>query len=165
MLKHVFTGASVLALILACNLPAQAQSQAPAAKPPGQSTPQAQVSPQELQKFANAIKQLVAIEQDANQQMLQAIKQEGLSPDRFDEIYKGQQTSPAQPTTSVSQDEKQKFARAMTKVTGIEQQVQPRMQKAVQDQGLELARFDQIMAAVQQSPELKQQVQKLIQSS
>lgn len=166
MLKHVFTGASVLALMLACNLPAQAQSQnqPPAAKPQGQSAPQTQVSPQELQQFAKAIKQLLAIEQDANQQMLMAITQEGLSPDRFDEIYKGQQNSQAQPTNPVSQEEKQKFARAMTKVSGIEQQVQPRMKKAVQDQGLELTRFDQIMAAVQRSPDLKQQVQKLIQS-
>lgn len=164
MLKQVLTGASVLSLMFVCHLPAQAQSQAPAGKPQGQTAPQVQVSPQELQKFANAIKQLLVLEQEANKQMLQAIQQEGLSPERFNQIFMAQRNPQAQTAKPASDEENAKFKRAMTKVAAIEQQMPPKMTKAVQDQGLEVQQFEKIMAAVQGNRELRQQVQKLIKS-
>lgn len=170
MLKQVLTSASVLGLMLVCHLPAQAQNKAPAAnpqeqaapKPQGQQAPETQISQQELQKFASAIKQLLAIEQEANKQMIQAIQQAGLTPDRFEEINRVQQNSQEKPAKPVSQEEKQKFAQARDKVSAIGNQVQPKMTKAIQDQGLDVPRFEQIMAAVQQNPALQKQVQQLI---
>lgn len=166
MLKQVLTGASVLVMMLVSHLPAQAQTRASAPnpsgqvaqKPQGQPALQVRISPQELQKFANAVEQLLVIEREAQQQMIQAIQQEGFTATRFREILS------AQPSTPVTDEERQKFGQALTKVAAIEQQAEPKMKKAVEDQGLELQRFNQIMAAAQQNPDLRQQVQKLIKS-
>jgi CHASE3 domain sensor protein len=96
--------------------------------------------------------------------MVQSIQQEGLTVPRFQEIYEAQQGASGQSAKPVSEDDKQKFARAVNKIAGIQEQNQPRMRKAVQDQGLAVERFQQILAAVRQSPDLQQQVQKLIKS-
>jgi len=172
MLKQVLASSSVLALLLMCHLPAQAQTQAPAPQPQeqeapqpqDQQTPQTQVSPQELQKFAKAVKLLLPIQREANQQIALAIQQEGLSKDRFSEIFEAQQMPQVQPATPISQQEKQKFTRTLTKVTAIQQQLQPKLKKIVQDQGLEVPRFNQIQTEVKQNPALLQQVLKLIQT-
>lgn len=171
MLKRIFASSSVVALLLMCHLPAQAQTQTPTSQPqqpisqPQEpQTSETQVSPQELQKFAKAVKLLLPIQREANQKITSAIQEGGLSKDRFTEIFATQHMPQVPPATPISQDEKQKFTRTLTKVTAIQEQEQPKMKEIVQNQGLDVPRFNQIQLAVQQNPTLLQQVLKLIQS-
>ncbi len=159
MFKLFLTGSSVLALLLA-GLSAQAQTQAPALQPK-QVAPQANVSQQELQKFTSAIKQLQAIQQQSRTEMVQAVQRHiGLSEQRFVQIYQAQQNP--QSGTKVTQQEKQNFEKAITQIKAIQQQSQPKMQQAVKSQGLEVERFNQILASVQQNPALQQQVRQML---
>jgi hypothetical protein len=104
MMKHILAGCSLLVAVAVSSLPAQAQNApapaakpapatqtAPAAKPapvtqtaPAASpaptkpaTTQEKVSPEELKKFASATKQLLAIVNDTESQMVQAVEKQG----------------------------------------------------------------------------------------
>jgi len=59
------------------------------------------------------------------------------------------QQMPAQQTTEVSDGEMEQFALAFAGIQAVEQQVQPKLVKTVQDKGLEVQRFNEIMNAHQ----------------
>lgn len=164
MLRQVLTGGSILTLMLVSSLPARAQAQKPAPQAPAQGAPQTQVSSEELQKFAKSVKQILTIEQGAQTKMAQAVKAEGLSEDRFMAIYKGQQNPQAQPKPAVTSQEKQKFDKAFANLGKIQETTQSQMAQVLKQQGLEVKRFNEILVAVRQNPELRQKVQQMIKS-
>jgi hypothetical protein len=184
MLKRILTGSFICALVVATGLSAKAQTPKPEEQPApqGQSqtspqpqtSPQAQVSTQEVEQFANAIKQLRTIQEQAQNQADQAIQAQGLTVDRFNEILQtqrgaeGSQGSQSQPSSGssnarVSSEEQQNFNQALSKVSEIQQTTQQQMEQAVQKEGLSIQRFNQIFAAVRQSPDLRQQVEQKLQ--
>jgi hypothetical protein len=164
MIKQLLSGGSFFALLLASSLSAQAQIQQPAPKPQAPAAPQVQIDAEELQKFANAIKQLQVIQQESITEMTQVVQREGLSEQRFMQIYQTQQNPSAQPTAKITPEEQQNFEQASTRIREIEQQTQSKMEKSVENAGLNVQRFNQIMVAVRQDPALQQKVQQMIQS-
>ncbi|WP_017316874.1 DUF4168 domain-containing protein [Mastigocladopsis repens] len=175
MFKQLLTGGYVLGLLLVGNLSALAQVQKPATPPSQpqapaapQTQPQTQVTPEELQKFARTVKQLINIEQGANQEMTQVIGQSGLSQQRFIEIHKAQ-SSPSSGSTNgstktVTPQEKQQYDKAFTRLGEIQKQAESKMQQVVQKEGLPIKRFNEIEAAVRQDPAMQQKVRQMIQS-
>ncbi len=161
MLKQLLAGGSVFAILLSVSLSAQAQTSSPGA-PKVQPAPQVQVSPAELQKFANAVKQLQVIQQTSQTEMVQAVQGESLSEQRFVQIYQAQQNPQVQPKPQVSEKEKQSFQKAFAKLGQIQQATQTKMNQVVQSQGMEVQRFNQIFAAVRQDPTLQQKVRQLL---
>lgn len=161
MLKQILSSGSVCALLLTGNLSSQAQTPTPPSSSQLQA-PQVQVPPAELQKFAQSIKQLQAVRQQAETAMVRAVQREGLSETRFVQIYQAQQNPQAQPKSAATAPEKQKFDKAFTQIVQIQQQTQVKMQQVFQQQGLGVQRFNQILAAVKQSPTLRQKVLQLI---
>ncbi|OKH22537.1 hypothetical protein NIES593_12120 [Hydrococcus rivularis NIES-593] len=191
MYKRILLGSFALTLLMAAGLPIRAQTterspatqeteQAPATRDSqqapatqdsqqapatqGQEAPQSsQVSQEDLQKFANAIKQIQTIQKDYQGRMVQAVEGEGLSQERFMEIQQSQSNPSAQPSTQISNEEKQSFEQANAKVSQLQQEAESKMKEAVQAQGLDIQRFNEIFAAIQQDPSLQQQVQQMIQ--
>ncbi|BAY47312.1 hypothetical protein SAMD00079811_49300 [Scytonema sp. HK-05] len=177
--KQILTGSYIFVFLLASSLSAHAQvpkpaspSASPSASPPASpssqpqvpATSQTKVNPDELQKFARSLKQLLVIEQGANQQIVQLIGQSGLSQPRFLEIYKAQRTPSAQPTKAVTSQEKQQFDKAFTSLRSIQQEANTKMQQVLQKEGLNPESFNKIEAAVRQDPALQQKVREIIQS-
>lgn len=159
MIKNALAACCTVGLLSAVHLPAQAQTAAPA---PQTAPVSQQPSKQEVQKFAGAVKQILTINKVSEEQAVQAIQGEGLSPQRFDEIYKMQADPKVKPTTQVQPKERQSYDRAVAKLIAIQKESQTKMEKAVQDQGLNVQRFNQIFAAVQKNPQLKQEVQQIM---
>ena len=167
MLKPLLVGSSVFFLLLASNLQARSQTQAPAPQTLEQEAPQPQsteVTQEELQKFANAIKQLQAIQQEAQTAMLQAVESQGLSPQQYQEILRGQKNPASQPEAEMTSEQMQSFEQARNQVVQLQQQAQSKMQQAIQSEGLQIDRFQEILAAVQQNPAVRQTVQQMMQS-
>lgn len=129
-----------------------------------QAAASSEVSPEELEKFAEALKQLLAIEAEAKQRMTQAVQEEGLTPERFVQIERSKQGESSASAAGVSAEEQQKYDNALAKVREISQEIRAKQYAAVQSQGLEVERFQEIIAAVQQNPELGQQVQQMLQN-
>lgn len=129
------------------------------------SPPQAakvQVNPEELQKFTDTIKELLVTYPKFQTEMVQAVEEEGLSKERFTEIYLAQQNLEVQPSTEITEKEKQDFDKAFGKVEQIQLDNQSHMKQIVEQKGLEVQRFNQIFAATLQDPELQQQVRQMI---
>ncbi len=158
-MKCVLVACCTAVLVGAAYLPAQAQAPAPAP----QVAPATSVSKEEVQKFASAIKQILAINQASESEAVQAIKAEGLTEQRFDEIYKSQRDPKATPTAQVQPKERQGYDRVVAKLVQIQKDSDAKMEKAVQAQGLEVPRFNQIFEAAQKNPQLRQEIQTLVQ--
>ena len=166
MRRQLLLGGSVLALLLAGSLPALAQVQESASpsQPQAQEASQAEISQEELQQFAKAIKQLQAIQQESEKKVVKAIEGEGLSRERFREISQVQQNPETQSTTEVTDEEMQSFEKAVARVTELLQAAQSKMEQAVRAEGLEIQRFNQIATAVRQTPALQQELQQMTQN-
>lgn len=146
-------------------IPAPGASQTPQAQPqlPGQPS-QTDVSQEELQKFANAVKKLQPIQQEAETQINQAIQQQDLSEERFGEIYQSRQNPKAKPEKKITREENKKFEQVSTKIQEIQQATQTRMEQTVRTEGLDIQRFNQIFLSLKRNPELLQKVRQLIKS-
>jgi hypothetical protein len=168
MIKNILAISS-LALVLGIgSLPAQAQNSAPAPSTPGTSqqpttsgTSQSSVSDEELQKFVGVARKLDSISKERNTLVVQAIEKEGMKVDRFREIYVSKQDPKAKPA-QISNDEQQKYDRALAQLVQIQKDTQARMGNAVQSEGLEVPRFIQILEAVQKTPTLQKKVEQMM---
>lgn len=189
MLKQILAGGTFLLLVALGSLPAQSQTPAPptteptepsaqelepSAQPtppteaqpasPVQTQPQpaAEVSSEDIEKFARAIAQLQTIQQETQTELLQIVEGQGLTPDRFNEIAEAQQNPEAATDVEISDEELQSFEQAANEITAVRQQTQTRFQEVVQAEGLEVEQFNQILAAVQQDPALQQEVEQIL---
>jgi len=116
------------------------------------------VSPLELQQFAQALKQLQRVEMEAQQKMVEALKTENLSPQRFGEIGQQRENPDFQVSTAISSAEQERFDKALTKIRTIQQEAAPKRSRAVTLQGLTVERFNQIGQVVDRNPALKEQL-------
>lgn len=160
MVKHILAGCSLLLLLGVSSLPVQAQNPSPA---PAQTTAPAKVSTEELQKFTGALKKALVIMQERDSEMVQAVQKQGLTEERFNEIHQSRQDPAKKPTQQVTSKEEQSYKQAFSQLVEIEKTTQSKMEKAVQAEGMNVERFNQILALVQKDPSLQQEVRKLIQ--
>lgn len=145
--------------------PAQPSQSQPSTQPPAQQPAQTQVSEKELKQFASAVKKLQPIQENAQNQIVQAIQQEELSEKRFGEIYQSRRNPQAQPTAKITPDENKKFDQANAKIEKIEQSTQGQMEQAVKGEGLDIQRFNQIFLTLRQNPDLLQKVREMIKTA
>ncbi|MDY7024264.1 MAG: DUF4168 domain-containing protein [Cyanobacteriota bacterium] len=123
-----------------------------------------EVTTDELRKFAEAYKQLRAIDAEAEQRMAQIVEQHGLTPQRFVEIGRSQEGGDSGSSAQVTPEEQANFDKALVEVREVLQDTETRKYEAVQSQGLGVERFKEIITALQQSPELQEQVKQMLQN-
>lgn len=157
-IARVFVGA--LLVLPVAIAPSHAQSPSSTSKTQVISLPRSSgsASPLELQQFAQAIKQLKRVEMEMQQKMVEALKDERLSPQRFQEIGQRQDDPNASITADISAKDQQQFDKALAKIKQIQQDAVPKQNRAVALQGLTLERFNQIGRAIEQNPTLKRQL-------
>lgn len=95
---------------------------------------------------------------EMQQKMVEALKDERLSPQRFQEIGQRQDDPNASITADISAKDQQQFDKALAKIKQIQQDAAPKQNRAVALQGLTLERFNQIGRAIEQNPTLKRQL-------
>ncbi len=113
-------------------------------------------SDEEIEKFIAVNQKVIAIQQENEQYMIQAIEKEDLDLESFNEILKGQQGEVT--TYEASEDELASFNLAAQNIMIIQKDMQEKMEQAVVEEGMELEDFQALMLAYQQSPELQQKV-------
>lgn len=161
MIQRLLLSGCVLVIGGLCQMPVQAQT--PTSKPAPTSQPANQtVTPAETRQFANAVKQVLAISREAEKQATQAIQSEGLTEQRFDEIFRSQNNPQQKPSKPVETGERQKYNRVIAKLTQISKDNDSKVETAVKKEGLEIPRFNQIFQIVRSNPQLRQQVQDMI---
>jgi len=145
----------------------QAQQQAP--PQPQMQQPQKtdiQVSDKELEKFSNAMDKAQTIQQNAQGKMVQAIQDEGLTVNEYKQIVQStQQTQQGQQSqANFSQDKLEKARSASQEVGKIQSQTQQQVVKAIQKQGMEPDRFQQILMAIRGDKDLQERYQDMTQT-
>ncbi|MBE9014096.1 DUF4168 domain-containing protein [Pseudanabaenaceae cyanobacterium LEGE 13415] len=165
MIQRLLLGGCAILVASMVSLPVRAQ-QAPQPTRPAPTTPQNQtVTPAETRQFANAVKQVLALSRQSEAQAVAAIRSEGLTEQRFDEIFRSERNPQQKPTKPVEASEKQRYDRALAKLVQLSKENDAKFESAVKKEGLEVPRFNQIFQIVRSNPQLRQQVQQLIQQN
>lgn len=160
MAKHILATCSLVVLLGVGSLPALAQQKPASTAPAAQQT----VSEDDLKKFANAAKKLEVITQERNTMISKTVQGEGLSLERFREIYLSKRDPKVQPKSAVTQAEQQKYDRALGQLDRIQKETQTKMGSAVQAEGLDVPRFLQILETIQKAPDLQKKVEQMLKS-
>lgn len=130
--------------------------------PPATTTPATKVSPEELQKFALVVKQLLTLEQASTVEMITAIEKTGLPKERFLELYLAKRDPAGKPDVKPTPQEASQFTTAETQVAAIQKKIATQQVAAITQQGFNEERFNQILDAVQADPQLQETVRKML---
>lgn len=117
-------------------------------------------SKDELESFADAYKEVAAIQEESKQNMVGAIENEGLSVDRFNEML-SQQQNPEQ-EVDASAEEMASFNNAAQAILAERKESEQKVVSTIEDKGLELETYRDIMLAYQYSPKVQRKLDKLL---
>lgn len=135
-------------------------------QPQPQNEPQQQVqqnfSDEELEKFADVYVQVVEIQQENEAEMIKAIEDENLDVNRFQEILQAQQQQQGATEINATAEEMASFNNAAQKIMTVQKEVEAEMKQVI-EKDLGLDTYQQIVVAYQQSPEVQQKVNQLLQ--
>lgn len=119
------------------------------------------ITDKEVQQFATAFQQIQMLNQQAQQQMIQAIQNEDMEVARFTAIQQAQQNPDQE--ANATDEEMQKFQKAMQQVMVVQKDVQQKMEGQITKAGLTPQRYQQIAMQIQGSEELQQRIQQELQ--
>lgn len=109
----------------------------------------------EINQFIEVVKEMIPVQQEAQQQMISEVENQGIKVDRFNEIASVYQEGKAE-EADVSKEELKVFETASAKVTELQQQLDTQIKTLIESSGLGLEKYQEIMMAYQQNPQLKQ---------
>lgn len=124
-------------------------------------TEEEEVSDKELQQFASALQQVQNLDQQAQQDMVKAVEEEGLEAQRYSEIQQAQQVPDQE--SDVTDEELVKYKSASAELEKIQVEAQQKMQDKILEEGLTVPRYQELAAVIQASPELQQKLQEYLQ--
>lgn len=139
-------------------IPAQAQFEMPQEAPP-----QIEVSDDELELFIDASMNAQSVQAQSQQQMIAIVDEEGIEVSTYNEIMQAQQMGQSLEDLDLSASEIEKFESAYEQIQEVEVQMERDLTQAIEEEGMEMERFQEINMAIQQDPELQQRVQQKIQ--
>ena len=122
----------------------------------------AQVNPDsaEFESFAGALMRVQDIQQSTNAEIEQVIAAAPIDDTRFMEIHQEVQTTGAIPP-AVEQSEAVAYQETVEEIGEIQMASQQQMISLVEEAGLSVARFNELVNEVQRNPELQQALQSL----
>lgn len=128
---------------------------------PQQQQQQVEVSDSELQKFANAFQGIRMINQEAQEQMLAVVEEEGMEVQRFNEI----QQAVMNPAVEVeaTEEELEQHKEITSELEELQDGFQSKMEQVITEQDLTLERYGQIAQGLQSSPELQERLRAIFQ--
>ncbi len=125
------------------------------------------VSDEELKKFAQVATKVQAVQQGAQQEMIDSVKSTGLTLDEYNQIASQQrgQQAPGQKASGedivVSDEQKRKFEEANQKISDMQEGVQQNVDQAIKDAGMDPERFRKIGQALRSDKELQKRFQQI----
>lgn len=144
---------------------AAVSAQAQFEQPPMQQQETPEVSDEELQVFVDASIKAQEIQTESQMEMIAIVEEEGLDVETYNEIIQGMQTGQDPEELDVSSSEVEMFESAYEVIVEIEQEMETELIAAIEDEGIQLDRYQQIFTAIQSDSELQQKMQQLIQES
>ncbi|ERN41525.1 hypothetical protein KR51_00018860 [Rubidibacter lacunae KORDI 51-2] len=122
----------------------------------------ADISDEELQQFANALEQVFQIRSASRDRAVATVRATGMEPERYDEILRAQRESDGAENAGATEAELEQFEDASKDLLAIVRETQDEMQEAVEQEGLDIERYEEIGLAVQNDSELQERIRDLL---
>ncbi|UGU17787.1 DUF4168 domain-containing protein [Sinomicrobium kalidii] len=119
-----------------------------------------EVSDSELGKIATAFQGVQEINVQAQQKMMETVKDNGFEIDRFNELFKASQSQ--EKNLEASAEEKEKFGVVMSKMQEMQSGFQKEMEEVITKEGISLDRYQEVAVALQTDAELQKRLQALL---
>ncbi|EMR01638.1 hypothetical protein [Cesiribacter andamanensis] len=120
------------------------------------------ISDADLVTFVDVYVQVVEMQQEIEMAMMQAIEEENLALERFNEILQARQNQQSAEQIGASAEEMASFNNAAQKIMSVQQDAQLQMQEVIEEE-LGLEKYERIVLAYQQSPEVQEKVNSILQ--
>ena len=118
------------------------------------------ISDEKLEKFVEVSQKVQGESMKQQQKMMKVIQDEGLTAQRFNEIYKAQQNPNKE--SDASGKEKEQFKSAMGEIEAMNKQSQKEMEALIKEEGMEVDAYMSINQKLQQDEALQKRFRKLM---
>ncbi|WP_439881019.1 DUF4168 domain-containing protein [Pontibacter sp. MBLB2868] len=160
-IAYKLKGTAITALILiALALGTTATAQQTSQPAQQQQAPQ-NFTDKELKQFADASNRLMEIQRKGEEKMLKILEEEKLSVDKFNEMAQAHQQEKLDEVVATEQ-EKTAFNKAAERMMAMQPALQKEVEAAIQKEGMQLDRYEQIMVAYRQDPVLQEKLNKMM---
>lgn len=132
---------------------AQGQPQQPPVPAPDE------VSDQELTLVASTLQDLEPIQEELQNDIREVVESKNMNMERFQEILVAMQNPQMADQADISEEEQEKIGEMQPKVMELQMGAQEQMVSAIEDNGLEVQRYQQIIMGIQQHQELAERLQ------
>ncbi len=119
-------------------------------------------SDEELEKFANAILQVMTIQHEGQAEMIEIIEDHGMTVERFNEIMMQAQEMPLE-QVEATEEEKEVYLEVIEQIDEIQIELEEELVEVIEEEGLSIEKYEEIMQEYQQNPELQQLIQQMLQ--
>ena len=116
----------------------------------------------ELEKFAGAVMQVMTIQQEGQGEMIGIIEEHGMTVERFNEIMMQAQEMPLE-QVEATEEEKETYLEVIEMIDEIQIGLEEELVEAIEEEGLSIEKYEEIMQEYQQNPELQQLIQQMLQ--
>lgn len=117
---------------------------------------QKEYSDEEIDLFAEALVQVLPIQQEREAEMIEKIEENGMELDQFNQIAQQMQQG-AQPE-GVSEDEMATFQKISEEIQSISMEMQEEVNKIITDAGISPAMYQEMITAYSSNPDTRQKV-------
>lgn len=118
---------------------------------------------QELEKFVNVYIKSTEIQQGNEAEMIQAIEDEDLEINRFNEILTVQQNQQNVEEINATAEEMDSFNKAAEKIMAVQQETQAEIEELIESE-MGTEKYQEIASAYQQSPEVQERVNGILEN-
>jgi len=119
------------------------------------------VSEEEMKQFATSIQQVEIVNQQAQQEMVSAVEKEGLEVQRYNEMQQADMDPDRE--IDATGEEMEKYDQATEELGKIHARTQEKMQESITQEGLTVARYQEIATIISNDPEMQQKLREILQ--
>lgn len=125
-----------------------------------------EVDDAELDVFVDGLVKAQEVNSESQMKMVEIVEDEGLGVEKFNEIHEAM-TMAAQtgeePEVEATEEEMESYEELSGDIEEVQMEADQKITEAIEEEGMEMPRFQEILAAVQTDPELQQQIQQKMQ--
>ncbi len=114
---------------------------------------QVEVTDAELNKIAAAFQDIQKVNMEAQQKVMETVKDNGFEVDRFNEMY--QASASPEKSVDATDDEKQRFGKLMSDLQQMQVGFTEQIEEIISNEGMTIERYQAIAMALQTDSELQ----------
>lgn len=159
--KSLLSFGIMLALLVGMGVGVYAQQGQQPGTQQQQDVPDVDPESQEFDQFVDALETVQQVQEEVNQEIDEIISQSDMSEEKFNEVHQQLQGQPdgGGQNADVSDAEREEYGALIEEIGSTQESSQEEMISSIEENGLNVERFNEIMMAVRSDQELQQRLQ------